>query len=160
MAKRMYPAAFRQQLVEPVRAGRTVESLAKEFEPRAQTIRNWVTQADRDRGVRADGLTTGEREETDPAAPGESAAQARARHPGKSRGLVREGDRHDPQRVYGFVRDHQAVFPVATMCRVLRVSPSGFYAWRERPPSRAQQDAVILPSRPLRRTYGAPADRD
>jgi len=37
--------------------------LAKEFEPRAQTIRNWVIQAERDGGVRTDGLTTAEREE-------------------------------------------------------------------------------------------------
>ena len=41
LAKRTYPAAFRQQLVELVREGRSPELLAKEFEPRAQTIRNW-----------------------------------------------------------------------------------------------------------------------
>jgi putative transposase len=48
------------------------------------------------------------------------------------------------------------------MCRVLRVSPSGFYAWRDRPPSRrAAQDVEILGH--LRAfhqrsdgTYGAP----
>ncbi len=38
------------------------------------------------------------------------------------------------------------MFPVATLCRVLRVSPSGFYAWRRRGPSkRARQDAVLVP---------------
>jgi transposase len=39
------------------------EELAKEFEPSAQAIRNWVAQADRDEGRREDGLTTAERKE-------------------------------------------------------------------------------------------------
>jgi transposase len=38
-------------MIELVRAGRTPEELAKEFEPSAQAIRNWVAQADRDRNV-------------------------------------------------------------------------------------------------------------
>jgi transposase len=58
-----YPAEFRRQIVELVRAGRTPEELAREFEPSAQSIRNWVGQADRDEGRREDGLTTVEREE-------------------------------------------------------------------------------------------------
>ena len=58
-----YPPAFRRRMIELVRAGRTPESLGQEFEPSAQAIRNWVRQADRDEGRRADGLTTPEREE-------------------------------------------------------------------------------------------------
>ena len=58
-----YPPEFRRQMIELVRAGRTPEQLAKEFEPTAQAIRNWVRQADRDEGLRKDGLTTSEREE-------------------------------------------------------------------------------------------------
>ena len=58
-----YPPELRRQLVAMVRAGRTAEELSKEFEPSAQTIGNWVRQADLDEGRRADGLTTEEREE-------------------------------------------------------------------------------------------------
>jgi transposase len=58
-----YPPEFRRQLVEPVRAGRGPEDLAREFEPSARAIRNWVRQAERDGGQRTDGLTTGERGE-------------------------------------------------------------------------------------------------
>jgi transposase len=54
---------YRQRIIELVRAGRTPESLAREFEPTAQCIRNWVRQADRDEGRRSDGLTTEERTE-------------------------------------------------------------------------------------------------
>ena len=57
---------------------------------------------------------------------------------------------------------NQALYPIATMCRVLEVSPSGYYAWRHRGPSaRAQQDAQL--SRQIqsihtrsRGTYGVP----
>jgi transposase len=58
-----YPAEFRQQIIELVRAGRTPEELAEEFEPTAESIRNWVKQADRDAGSRSDGLNSAEREE-------------------------------------------------------------------------------------------------
>jgi len=50
-------------MIELVHAGRSPEELAKEFEPSAQAIRNWVAQADRDAGKRSDGLTSAEREE-------------------------------------------------------------------------------------------------
>jgi transposase len=50
-------------MVELVRSGRSPESLAQQFEPTAQAIRNWVRQAHRDEGRRTDGLTTEERRE-------------------------------------------------------------------------------------------------
>ena len=58
-----YAPEFRQQMIELVGAGRTPEELSREFEPTAQTIHNWVKQADRDAGRRLDGATSAEHEE-------------------------------------------------------------------------------------------------
>jgi transposase len=60
--RRPYPPEFRAEMVRLVRSGRSVESLAREFEPSAQSIRHWVAQADIDDGAR-EGLTSDEREE-------------------------------------------------------------------------------------------------
>lgn len=56
----------------------------------------------------------------------------------------------------------EASYPVATLCRMLGVSKSGYYAWRSRPPSqRRRQDALLtekireIHSR-SRETYGCP----
>ena len=51
-----YPPEYKEQIVELVRSGRSAGSLAREFEPSEQTIRNWVKQADLDEGRRSDGL--------------------------------------------------------------------------------------------------------
>ncbi len=58
-----YPAEFRVRMVELVRSGRNSEELARDFEPTAQAIRDWVAQADRDEGRRSDGVKSVEREE-------------------------------------------------------------------------------------------------
>jgi transposase len=58
-----YAPEFRAQLVALVRAGRTPEELAREFEPSSQSIRHWARQAERDVGQRAEGLTSAERAE-------------------------------------------------------------------------------------------------
>ncbi len=61
--RKRYSAELQEQLVRLVRTGRTPEDLAKEFEPSAQAIRNWVRQAELDEGTRTDGLKSEEREE-------------------------------------------------------------------------------------------------
>jgi len=60
------------------------------------------------------------------------------------------------------VKAHQAEHRVATTCRVLGVSPSGYYAWRHRPLSgRARADVTMAAQVEAihgqsRGTYGAP----
>ena len=58
-----YPTEFREQLVALARAGRSVESLAREYEPCAATIHDWVKQAGADDGERNDRLTSADMEE-------------------------------------------------------------------------------------------------
>jgi transposase InsO family protein len=46
---------------------------------------------------------------------------------------------------YAFVREHRNEFRVARLCRVLRVSRSGYYHWVDRPEShRAREDRELL----------------
>jgi len=46
---------------------------------------------------------------------------------------------------YDFIKAHGNEFSVQTMCRVLDVAPSGYYAWLQQPVSdRAQEDARLL----------------
>jgi putative transposase len=64
--------------------------------------------------------------------------------------------------VFRFVEQEKAVFPVATMCRLLGVSTSGFWAWLGREPSeRSVSDAGLTARieavhRGSRGTYGSP----
>jgi putative transposase len=60
------------------------------------------------------------------------------------------------------VKANQATYPVRVMCRLLAVSVSGFYAWRDRPPSRRALRDIALTAkihvihRQARECYGAP----
>jgi putative transposase len=56
------------------------------------------------------------------------------------------------------VSDHQASYPIVTMCKLLGVSSSGYYAWVKRRPSRRLETdaALITEIRAAHGTYGAP----
>ena len=63
---------------------------------------------------------------------------------------------------YQFIDDDRDDWPVRVMCRVLRVSPSGFYAWRDRPVSDQAARRTELAKKVQqifkdnRRVYGSP----
>ena len=63
---------------------------------------------------------------------------------------------------FAFVEEHAEQFDVDAMCRMLEVSRSGYYAWRQRPLSRrAREDRQLLPKiraihQQTRQSYGSP----
>ena len=67
---------------------------------------------------------------------------------------------------YEFIEKHRAEHSICLMCRVLEVSPSGFYAWQRRPESqRSREDRrlrVYIRSAFFvsRETYGTPRIQD
>jgi transposase len=83
-----YSPEFRRQMVDLVRAGRSPEDFAREFEPTAQSIGAWVAAADKQEGRREEavpGLAVSERDEL--------ARLRRGRDPGK---CGRVSIRHHP----------------------------------------------------------------
>jgi putative transposase len=76
--------------------------------------------------------------------------------------VLRQGGEPTPQVIYTFIEAQKANHRVGVMCKVLKVSKSGFYGWRDRAPSaRAQADVRLSEKitrihRDSRETYGAP----
>jgi putative transposase len=63
---------------------------------------------------------------------------------------------------FRFIEAEKAIFPIRMMCKVLQVSPSGFHAWRSRPPSPRQladetlTETIKTIHDDSRGTYGSP----
>ena len=64
--------------------------------------------------------------------------------------------------LFRFIDAEKALYPISLLCRVLKASRSGYYAWRERSPSRRSVEDSALAARirevheRSRRTYGYP----
>src|SRR5205807_1255383 len=76
----------------------------------------------------------------------------------KRDGLLRQGERVR----FAFIAREKACYPVALMCRVLKVSRAGYYAWSKRPASQHTQEdqrlglQVAAIYRESRGRYGSP----
>ncbi|MGI8610588.1 MAG: IS3 family transposase [Candidatus Dormibacteria bacterium] len=160
-SRRPYPPEFRREAVQLVHTGVPIPKVAADLGVNDQTIRNWVNQADVDAGKR-EGLSTEERAELTRLRRENRVLKMEREILGKSKRFLREGDRAGAVAAFRFVEREKAFYPVAIICRVLGVSPSGFYAWQSRPPSkRALDDAELTEiirniHRESRGTYGVP----
>jgi transposase len=62
--RRVFTTEFKAQIVGLVQRGeRTVPEVVRDFELTDSAVRKWITQAERDAGTRADGLTSDEKAE-------------------------------------------------------------------------------------------------
>ena len=111
--RRKFSDEFKRDAVEIVRSsGKPIRQVANELGIYDSTLGNWVRQDEINRGER-EGLTSDERE--------------RFREPGAGVELV---------MLYRFVDAEAAEgFPVRMVCLVVGVSPSAYYAHKQRPQS-------------------------
>ncbi|HXP72756.1 MAG TPA: IS3 family transposase [Stellaceae bacterium] len=126
-----------------------IVSIAAKIGCTAQTLRNWVRQAERDQGVQG-GATTDDRERM-------KALERENRELRQANEILRKasayfcpgGARPPVQAMIAFIDDHRGAYGVEPICRVLKIAPSTYHAHdarRRRPdtaPPRVQRDAVL-----------------
>lgn len=142
MSRKHYPAEYREQIVKLARGGRSAASLAREFEPTEPTIRSWIAAANGAEALQVVELRRQLRQ----------VERKLARVDVEKAILVKAAiwfakeTMKTPRPVFEFIKAHQTKFRISTMCRVLPVSHSGYYAWLSRGPSRWEEaDRQLLP---------------
>ncbi|MBK9692178.1 MAG: IS3 family transposase [Gemmatimonadetes bacterium] len=162
MKKRARPSFspdFKLEAVRLVVEGRRpLSQVARELDLRPEQLRGWKQQLQA-RGDVARPVSTLSLEEENRRLKRELEVARMERDFGKkSSGVLRER----PARRFAMIAQHRDAYPLRLMCRVLAVTPSGFYAWQRRDPSARYQDDTLLGvqiaafHRRSRRRYGSP----
>ncbi|MDT4874929.1 IS3 family transposase ISHar2 [compost metagenome] len=124
--RRTFSREFKLEAVKLVtERGVAVVQAAKDLDVHENVLRKWVRELREEPQEAFPGNgKKGPGRGDSAAAQGGCQAQDGARHPEKSRGLLREG----VDVKFGFVAKHRGAWPVNLMCEALGVSRGGFYA--------------------------------
>lgn len=107
-----YPKQFRDQVEKLVQLGDSgLLEVARESGISVDSVRRWVKQSERDQGSRQDGPRGSER-------------KGWCARGGRTVGCGWSGK--SCQRPFEFVKANQALYPIASMYRVLSVSPNDY----------------------------------
>ncbi|WP_442939474.1 IS3 family transposase [Nonomuraea sp. SYSU D8015] len=155
MAMKSYPPEFKADAVALYLSdpGRTLASVAEDLGISRETLRNWVRQAQAEGTAGAKKRGPHKRPARGPLSSDDvleeenKQLKARIRELEMERDILRRaakyfGRRDELVSRFEFVDDHAGAFGVKRLCRVLKVSRSGFYRWRKAAPARAERAAA------------------
>ena len=164
MSKVIYTEELKEHILSENEAGISVRELARRYEPSATTIQNWKRQA-KLKASRSEPAAGSEAELRRCQRRIEELEQENA-FLKKAGGLVRSRRRSKEwwNQAYELIEVERKNFTIRLMCRVLEISESGYYRWRQRrrqPSRRARANEKLLASiRGImvdsKWTYGAP----
>ncbi|HSU97370.1 MAG TPA: IS3 family transposase [Gemmatimonadaceae bacterium] len=129
--------------------GAAIRSIASKMGMSRETLRNWIVQAERDRGQRA-GATTSELARLKELECENRELRTANEILRKASALFRTGGARPPiEAMIAFIDEHRDVYGIEPICRLLPIAPSTYYrhAGRrsdpEQWPARARRDAEL-----------------